>query len=188
MRTKVQSYSLSLMLCRYIRFAGFAGNLVNTASRGDPTSPTARHGTSTASTSIIGRAAARAADTAAFSSVKLSPMAMPSFIDRRLHPVTPDIPEGAGCTKSVSTPRSSMKSRKTLSEASVMLAKARARSAQKMNDSMVYLDGPQIYTCAHCRTHLTSHDDIISKSFHGRHGKSMGCFYLLEYHPSPRIS
>ena len=38
---------------------------------------------------------------------------------------------------------------------------------------MVYLDGPQIYTCGQCRTHLTSHDDIISKSFHGRHGKTM---------------
>ena len=39
------------------------------------------------------------------------------------------------------------------------------------NDAMVYLDGPQVYTCGNCRTHLTSHDDIISKSFHGRHGK-----------------
>lgn len=37
---------------------------------------------------------------------------------------------------------------------------------------MVYLDGPQVYTCGHCRTHLTSHDDIISKSFHGRHGRA----------------
>lgn len=37
---------------------------------------------------------------------------------------------------------------------------------------MVYLDGPQVYTCGNCRTHLTSHDDIISKSFHGRHGRA----------------
>lgn len=37
---------------------------------------------------------------------------------------------------------------------------------------MIYIDGPQVYTCAHCRTHLTSHDDIISKSFHGRHGRA----------------
>jgi hypothetical protein len=51
-------------------------------------------------------------------------------------------------------------------------AKAQSRDAQKVNDSMVYLDGPQIYTCAQCRTHLTSHDDIISKSFHGRHGRA----------------
>jgi hypothetical protein len=50
-------------------------------------------------------------------------------------------------------------------------AKAQSRSARKLNDSMVYLDGPQIYTCAQCRTHLTSHDEIISKSFHGRRGK-----------------
>lgn len=37
---------------------------------------------------------------------------------------------------------------------------------------MVYLDGPRIYTCGECRTHLTSHDEIISKSFHGRHGRA----------------
>ena len=52
------------------------------------------------------------------------------------------------------------------------VARAQSRSARKLNDSLVYLDGPQIYTCAQCRTHLTSHDDIISKSFHGRHGKT----------------
>ena len=51
------------------------------------------------------------------------------------------------------------------------VARAQSRSARKLNDSLVYLDGPQIYTCANCRTHLTSHDEIISKSFHGRHGK-----------------
>ena len=61
--------------------------------------------------------------------------------------------------------------KKSLTDASVALAKEKARTALKANDSMVYLDGPQVYTCAQCRTHLTSHDDIISKSFHGRHGK-----------------
>lgn len=61
--------------------------------------------------------------------------------------------------------------KKSLTDASVALAKEKARNALKANDSMVYLDGPQVYTCAQCRTHLTSHDDIISKSFHGRHGK-----------------
>mmetsp|Transcript_36415 Transcript_36415/g.56543 ORF Transcript_36415/g.56543 Transcript_36415/m.56543 type:complete len:301 (-) Transcript_36415:174-1076(-) len=50
--------------------------------------------------------------------------------------------------------------------------KAQARAARKLNDSLVYLDGPQVYTCAQCRTHLTSHDEIISKSFHGRHGRA----------------
>jgi hypothetical protein len=70
------------------------------------------------------------------------------------------------------TPRGRARTRKnSLSDASVALAKEKARTAQKENDSMVYLDGPQVYTCAQCRTHLTSHDDIISKSFHGRHGK-----------------
>lgn len=43
--------------------------------------------------------------------------------------------------------------------------------SQQLNDSMIYLDGPQVYACGFCRTHLTSHDEIISKSFHGRHGK-----------------
>jgi hypothetical protein len=47
------------------------------------------------------------------------------------------------------------------------------RKARKQNDSMVYLEGPRIYTCGECRTHLTSHDEIISKSFHGMHGESM---------------
>ena len=56
-------------------------------------------------------------------------------------------------------------------DASTALAKAQSRSARKLNDSLVYIDGPQVYTCAQCRTHLTSHDEIISKSFHGRHGK-----------------
>ena len=43
--------------------------------------------------------------------------------------------------------------------------------AREENDAMVYLDGPRIYTCGQCRTHLTSHDEIISKSFHGRNGE-----------------
>lgn len=47
---------------------------------------------------------------------------------------------------------------------------ALSKKAQLENDAMVYLDGPQVYTCGQCRTHLTSHDDIISKSFHGRKG------------------
>lgn len=61
---------------------------------------------------------------------------------------------------------------KSLADASNAMAKAQSRSARKLNDSMVYLDGPQIYACAQCRTHLTSHDEIISKSFHGRHGRA----------------
>lgn len=47
-----------------------------------------------------------------------------------------------------------------------------AKDARKQNDAMVYLDGPRIYTCGECRTHLTSHDEIISKSFHGRNGRA----------------
>uniref|UniRef100_A0A7S2V7S0 Yippee domain-containing protein n=1 Tax=Entomoneis paludosa TaxID=265537 RepID=A0A7S2V7S0_9STRA len=51
-------------------------------------------------------------------------------------------------------------------------AKAQTKSALKVNDSMVYLEGPQVYACQQCRTHLTSHDDIVSKSFQGRHGRA----------------
>jgi hypothetical protein len=51
-------------------------------------------------------------------------------------------------------------------------ARAQCLEARKFNDSLVYLDGPQMYTCAQCRTHLTSHDEIVSKSFHGRHGRA----------------
>jgi Yippee zinc-binding/DNA-binding /Mis18, centromere assembly len=47
-----------------------------------------------------------------------------------------------------------------------------ASNALAVNDAMVYLDGPRVYACQNCRTHLTSHDDIISKSFHGRHGRA----------------
>mmetsp|Transcript_18048 Transcript_18048/g.41408 ORF Transcript_18048/g.41408 Transcript_18048/m.41408 type:complete len:311 (+) Transcript_18048:422-1354(+) len=63
------------------------------------------------------------------------------------------------------------------------IARTQSRSARKLNDSMVYLDGPQIYTCAQCRTHLTSHDEIISKSFHGRHGRA----YLFDHCVNVRI-
>lgn len=63
------------------------------------------------------------------------------------------------------------KERKMISDASMRVAKTQSRSARKLNDSLVYLDGPQVYTCAECRTHLTSHDEIISKSFQGRHGR-----------------
>ena len=52
------------------------------------------------------------------------------------------------------------------------LTREQARHALETNDTMVYLDGPQVYACQQCRTHLTSHDDIISKSFHGRRGRA----------------
>lgn len=65
--------------------------------------------------------------------------------------------------------------RKSTGDTAAVVAKEKARSARKLNDSMVYLDGPQIYACGHCRTHLTTHDEIISKSFHGRHGAYVCC-------------
>ncbi|GMH64689.1 hypothetical protein TrST_g10108 [Triparma strigata] len=39
-------------------------------------------------------------------------------------------------------------------------------------ETTVHLQGPKIYSCGSCRTHLTSSDDIISKSFHGRNGRA----------------
>jgi hypothetical protein len=35
-----------------------------------------------------------------------------------------------------------------------------------------YLSGPKIWSCERCGTHLTSHDDLVSKQFHGRHGRA----------------
>lgn len=71
----------------------------------------------------------------------------------------------------------SLSFRKSLSLTSVALAKVQSRCAQHTNDAMVYLEGPQVYSCGQCRTHLTSHDEIISKSFHGRHGTSL-CYKI----------
>lgn len=36
----------------------------------------------------------------------------------------------------------------------------------------IYLDSPRIYGCKKCKTHLSSHDDIISRNFRGQHGKA----------------
>ncbi|CAN0909733.1 Protein yippee-like [Linum grandiflorum] len=36
---------------------------------------------------------------------------------------------------------------------------------------VVTLEG-KIYSCKHCRTHLALSEDIVSKSFHSRHGKA----------------
>jgi hypothetical protein len=67
-----------------------------------------------------------------------------------------------------STTRSSSEVRSALSSD----MEFKSQEAQRINDAMVYLEGPRVYSCAHCRTHLTSHDDIISKSFHGKQGRA----------------
>ncbi|KAL2940622.1 Protein yippee-like [Bienertia sinuspersici] len=36
---------------------------------------------------------------------------------------------------------------------------------------VVNLEG-KIYSCKHCRTHLALSEDVVSKSFHCRHGKA----------------
>eukprot|EP01087_Luapelamoeba_hula_P006447 TRINITY_DN1652_c0_g1_i1.p1 TRINITY_DN1652_c0_g1~~TRINITY_DN1652_c0_g1_i1.p1 ORF type:complete len:117 (+),score=8.11 TRINITY_DN1652_c0_g1_i1:141-491(+) len=35
-----------------------------------------------------------------------------------------------------------------------------------------YLTGPQVYRCDKCKAHLSTHQDIISKAFQGRHGRA----------------
>ncbi len=94
-----------------------------------------------------------------------------------LSPGTPRSRKSSDASDRMGTPKSA-REKKSLNGSSVALAKQKAKTAQKVNDSMIYLDGPQVYTCAQCRTHLTSHDDIISKSFHGRHGREQLLFWL----------
>jgi len=33
-----------------------------------------------------------------------------------------------------------------------------------------YLNGPSIFCCINCKTHLSLHEQLISKAFQGRHG------------------
>ena len=35
-----------------------------------------------------------------------------------------------------------------------------------------YLVADVIYSCQHCKTHLATHGDIVSKAFMGRHGRA----------------
>ncbi|KAG9247838.1 yippee-like protein [Calycina marina] len=35
-----------------------------------------------------------------------------------------------------------------------------------------YLTGTIIYGCKNCKTHLSNHEDIISRNFRGQHGKA----------------
>lgn len=36
----------------------------------------------------------------------------------------------------------------------------------------VYLTSSRIYMCKNCKTHLSNHEDIISRNFRGQHGKA----------------
>ncbi|KAL8714201.1 MAG: hypothetical protein Q9220_001930 [cf. Caloplaca sp. 1 TL-2023] len=36
----------------------------------------------------------------------------------------------------------------------------------------VYLNSDKIFGCKNCKTHLASHDSIISRNFRGQHGKA----------------
>ncbi|CCI45053.1 unnamed protein product [Albugo candida] len=54
----------------------------------------------------------------------------------------------------------------------------------------LYLDGPRVFECRKCSTHLSTRDAIISKNFQGRSGKA----YLFDLavnivsgHPEERV-
>lgn len=48
-----------------------------------------------------------------------------------------------------------------------------------------FLDGGRVYSCAECRTHLTSHEQIISKSFHGRGGRAFLLNSVVNFSTGP---
>lgn len=52
------------------------------------------------------------------------------------------------------------------------MASPRASSPGMGKLFKVDLSGPRIYSCAKCRCHLAKSEDIISKSFTGRHGRA----------------
>jgi len=35
-----------------------------------------------------------------------------------------------------------------------------------------YIDDARVYGCRNCKTHLSKHDDILSRNFRGQHGKA----------------
>jgi len=49
-----------------------------------------------------------------------------------------------------------------------------------------YLSGGKIYSCCHCRAHLASHDEIISKSFQGHHGRAYLFNNLINVSEGPK--
>lgn len=52
-----------------------------------------------------------------------------------------------------------------------------------------YIASLRVYSCNHCRTHLTCHEDLISKCFHGRHGRAFlfdNCVNVHRHSPEDR--
>ena len=37
---------------------------------------------------------------------------------------------------------------------------------------LVKLDGARVYSCSSCRARVSNSEDIVSKAFHGRHGRA----------------
>ncbi|KAL3914605.1 MAG: hypothetical protein SGILL_006039 [Bacillariaceae sp.] len=132
-----------------------------------PRSP--RTGSAAAPVSLPGSAAATAgrARGSSFAEHSSSPRSLSSVAMRRRRSSS-DQYHHTSSLKLPASPFRKQSARSLMDSA----AKAQCREAQKFNDALVYLDGPRIYTCGQCRTHLTSHDEIVSKSFHGRHGRA----------------
>jgi len=54
----------------------------------------------------------------------------------------------------------------------------------------VYLSSSRIYMCKSCKTHLSNHEDIISRNFRGQHGKAYlfsNVVNVIEDSPDERI-
>eukprot|EP01088_Endostelium_zonatum_P005074 TRINITY_DN16500_c0_g1_i1.p1 TRINITY_DN16500_c0_g1~~TRINITY_DN16500_c0_g1_i1.p1 ORF type:complete len:112 (+),score=8.18 TRINITY_DN16500_c0_g1_i1:115-450(+) len=50
----------------------------------------------------------------------------------------------------------------------------------------IYINGNGVYVCTQCGTHLSKSDDIISKSFQGRHGKAYLFDKVVNVTPGPK--
>lgn len=40
------------------------------------------------------------------------------------------------------------------------------------DENIVTFEGPGVYSCANCRTHLTHYQELMSKAFFGRYGRA----------------
>mmetsp|Transcript_39270 Transcript_39270/g.65172 ORF Transcript_39270/g.65172 Transcript_39270/m.65172 type:complete len:129 (+) Transcript_39270:29-415(+) len=47
-----------------------------------------------------------------------------------------------------------------------------AGSISGSSGAVIRLKHPHVYSCASCQTHVATHDQLISKSFQGRHGRA----------------
>ncbi|KAM3571260.1 hypothetical protein VYU27_006695 [Nannochloropsis oceanica] len=50
---------------------------------------------------------------------------------------------------------------------------------------MVHLDGPSVYSCCMCRTHLATDMEVVSRAFHGRGGRAFLLDKVVNISPGP---